>query len=130
MSALAMILTATMAVVGNGPEKVSDEVEQRLDLKGEWEGTWNTHLGKRFLIRLTPTEFHLDNGETTGVLRYPMSDEGNGKLRFRGRLGIYQQDGDRLLICLAKTRTNQRPTSFRIDEGQHLLLLHRVKLRK
>jgi len=39
-SAFAMILMATMAVPGNGPEKVSEEVEQRLDVSGEWEGVW------------------------------------------------------------------------------------------
>ena len=37
-SALAMILTAAMAVPASGPEKVSGEVEQGLDLRGEWEG--------------------------------------------------------------------------------------------
>jgi hypothetical protein len=35
--ALAMILAAGMTV-GNGPEKVSGEVKQKLDLRGEWEG--------------------------------------------------------------------------------------------
>ena len=39
-SALAMVLMAAMTVPGNGPEKVSGEVEKRLDLRGEWEGVW------------------------------------------------------------------------------------------
>lgn len=43
MSALAMILTAAIVVPGDVPEKVLGEIEQRLDLSGEWEGTWESH---------------------------------------------------------------------------------------
>ena len=39
MSALAMILMTAMVVPGKGPEKVSMEMEQGLDLSEEWEGT-------------------------------------------------------------------------------------------
>lgn len=131
MTALAMILTAAMADPGNGPDRVSAEMEQGLDLSGEWEGTWEFHRRESFRIKLTPTEFHIDKGESTAILRNPIIfDEGKNKLRLRGSLGIYQQDGDRLLICVGGAGINQCPTSFRIGDGQSLLSLHRVKPRK
>src|SRR5579875_2796846 len=38
MSALALILTAAMAVPGDGPEKMPGEIShKRLDLRGRWE---------------------------------------------------------------------------------------------
>jgi hypothetical protein len=42
MSALAMILVAAMGLPGDGSEKVSGEMEQGLDLRGTWEGTYST----------------------------------------------------------------------------------------
>jgi hypothetical protein len=44
-SALAMILTAAMAVPGNGPEKVSGEIEDGLNLGGKWEGILYHRMG-------------------------------------------------------------------------------------
>ena len=57
-SALAMILMTAMVVPGNGPEKVSGEVEQeqRLDLSGEWEGTI-TYGGKAVGATLSNFQF-------------------------------------------------------------------------
>jgi hypothetical protein len=46
MSTLAMILTAAMAVPGDGSEKVSGElVEEKLDLRGQWRGTLYSRPG-------------------------------------------------------------------------------------
>jgi hypothetical protein len=35
-----LVLMMAMVVPGNGPEMVSGEVEQRLDLHGKWKGAW------------------------------------------------------------------------------------------
>ena len=59
-------------------------------------------------------------------------DDGGGILHGRwfgsasGIHGIYPQDGTRLLLCFCE-RPSRRPTSFFADNGQHLLILHRVK---
>jgi hypothetical protein len=95
-SALAIILAAGMAV-GNGPEKVSGEREQWLDLRGEWEGTLMHGIGQGSIL-IREGIWCLNN----------MTDEGRGELRVgRGEsrwLGIYRQDGDRLIICNREAR--------------------------
>ena len=62
MSALAMILTAVMAVPGNGPEKASGEIRQGLDLSGEWEGTLHSFDGKVYQVHLTRDRCRWDRG--------------------------------------------------------------------
>jgi hypothetical protein len=48
-----MILAAGMAVPGIGPEKVSGEMrEPRLDLRGEWKGTYGAKDGETASGRL------------------------------------------------------------------------------
>ena len=136
-SALAMVLTAAMAVPANGPEKVSGEVEQGLDLRGEWEGLlWKEQgdfiwVGYRDLVGVKGLSYR--EGELVYRRRFNVVDEGNGMLRATlgrmERLGIYQRQSDRLIICL-RDAENGRPTSFKGGNGQHLLILHRVKPRK
>jgi hypothetical protein len=119
-SAFAMVLVAAMAVPGIGPEKVSGEMDQGLDLRGEWEALWWNDEG---II----SWFCFD------ALCFDVVDEGRGKLRatmWQGRqLGIYQRQGDQLNICL-RDAEDGRPTSFKGGDGQDLFILHRVKPRK
>jgi hypothetical protein len=153
MSALAMILTGAMVVLGDGPEKVSGEVAktQRLDLRGRWEGSWTDENGTIFhattcgddkLIGTTPLRLKggCIEGEITFLKLSDVSDQGNGKLRGKWWFsedgespgwyqGIYRQEGDRLTICF-RNRPHPRPISFHAGDGQHLLILKRVKSRK
>ena len=135
-SALAMVLMVAMAVPGNGPEKVSGEVEQeRLDLRGEWRGELRSKshgvppmshevelAGGRVRLRA--------HGKTISDAPCQITDEGSGRLRIKVRhlesLGIYRWDGDRLTISY-KLNDLGWPNSFRVDEDQSLLILHRVK---
>ena len=61
-----------------------------------------------------------------------VTDEGRGRLRvrwaFRDHLGIYRQEGDRLLIAY-RDDFRGRPASFwpAAGEGHHLLILRRVR---
>jgi hypothetical protein len=137
MSALAMVLAAGMAL-GNGPEKVSGEMVQGLDLRGEWAGDWWLDTDKRYdVTKLGKSLFGLrmkSNGVRTATwLNVPdIVDEGHGRLRGRWDWrgveihGIYQQDGRRLVICFVEINRS-RPTSFLIEDGQCLLILRRVK---
>jgi hypothetical protein len=45
MSTLVLILAAGTTVPGSGPEKVSAEMVQGLDLRGEWEGAFDVPTG-------------------------------------------------------------------------------------
>lgn len=142
MSTLVLVLAAGITVSGNGPEMVSGKVEQRLDLSGEWKGTWQLPDGQ-----FTPafsTEQRIPgvpeggiivgeewDGRSIFIRRDSLIEEESGyfSLRFKGRrgsLGIYQQDGDRVVLCF-RIAGKGYPRSFRGGNGQHLLILHRVK---
>ena len=96
MSVYAIILIGLM--IGNGPGKVSWEMEQKLDLSGEWEGTWELGRGKiasAFVDPAGPAEEAgiiglIDSGFM--FIRVPsITDDGRGKLRIaegKGFLGI------------------------------------------
>jgi hypothetical protein len=125
-SALAMVLKAAMAVPGNGPRRVSEEMERGLDLSGGWEGT-NYYSN--------PTQhIALANGKITislaGEFPCKTRDEGRGRFRLTVRgfhyLGIYKWEGDTVILCV-RVESNGRPTSFKPGDDQHLLILHRVK---
>jgi hypothetical protein len=135
-SALAMILAAGMTVPGIGPERVSGEIEQGLDLPGDWEGLWWLD-GRVEIVRAVSDREVLGGvrmklGADPGIFFfiYDLTDEGNGRLRGKWNLsgihGIYQQDGEELVLCLGEI-TRSRPKSFRADDGQHLLILRRIK---
>jgi hypothetical protein len=59
-----------------------------------------------------------------------MTDEGGGRFLVAVSkvlyLGIAEQDGDRVILCIREAGEG-RPTSFRAGDGQHLLILHRVR---
>jgi hypothetical protein len=131
MSTFVMILTAAMAIPGNGPEKVLAEMEQGLDLSGEWEGTWQIAGGgfKRF---------SLSNGELAFwgfslPCRFYIEKQQRNRLRIQwaGRPypGIYERDDKRIRICLNVAEDGQ-PTTFELGDNRVILTLHRVKPRK
>ncbi len=137
MSSLAMVLAAGMAL-GSGPEKVSVEVERRLDLRGNWEGIGWLGEGVGRLGKLGPRVAmvrHDSQGkpglllqvEVGSVLAFkgPIIDEGEGRFRMNNLLGIYRVDDDCLVICFAFS--GRRPTCFRAGAGQCLVILRRVQ---
>ena len=137
-SALAMILAAGMTVPGDVPKEAMEEIEQGLDLRGRWEG---------FLFmgdKRKPWEVAIVIGseKKQGVASFDLRlllllgrvvDEGKGRFRASDKyavlediLGIYQQDGDRLMICY-RDASKGWPTSFLSCKDQSLVILHRVK---
>lgn len=139
MSALAIILTAAMAIPGNGPEMELGEVAetQRLDLSGEWEGLWEPGDGTIWQAELEDCRFEATRGNGPQVWfqvwEQHITDEGGARIRIEVgchvHLGIYKQQNDRIVVCYGK-HGQARPTSFRAVDGQSLLMLHRVKPRK
>jgi hypothetical protein len=128
MSALAMILAAGM-VMGGGPEKHSGEIaeSQRLDLRGEWEGTFldgpdsgNARLADGYLELW-------DESGAIELAQIQFIDEGRGKLRLtKGGdpvplPGSYKQENDRIIICFREDPK---------EDQQVILILRRVKLAK
>jgi hypothetical protein len=133
-SALAMVLTAAMAVPGNGPETVSAEMEQGLDLSGRWEGVYINADEGMMEARLRDGGIGLATGEGGSFIKSIFTDEGGGSVRFilndaAPYLGIYEQQEDDIVICFRFT-DDGRPTSIRVADGPYLLILHRVKPRK
>jgi hypothetical protein len=122
-SALAMVLMTAMTVPGNGPEKVSGEVEQRLDLSGEWEGTWRLGKGKLLDARLSGGNLTVQDNAILVMRTIRFLDEGNGKGRLSCGGGSfipatyeYKQSEDHVII------------SYSIGTGmdQHVTLLLRA----
>src|SRR5262245_46202881 len=108
-SALAMVLMAAMVVPGNGAEKVSWEMEQGLDLSGEWEGTfgskggqawtWNARLSSGILKCWDQQNRQRGQGQVRFV------DKGGGKVSvgFGDKPlffhhGTYKQESDLIVI--------------------------------
>jgi hypothetical protein len=130
MTTLVLVLAAGMAVPGIGPEKVSGEIEQGLDMRGEWRGTlrdsrddWKTaDLATLRGDKLTLPAYN--NGFV-----FEITDEGKGRIRILWGidvfLGIYDQRGDYLVFSFRKEKYG-RPASFKAEHGR-LLILHRVK---
>lgn len=136
MSALAMLLTVAMVVPEDGPEKVSGEMVRGLGLSGEWQGVlyhWGeTYKGRGWIHEDGEFAFiyrkfgNIPFAAPAGLVQ----NEANGHIRIGEYMGIYEQHGDRLWMCLRVD--GHQPTSFRIvnDNAQYLLILHRVKPRK
>jgi hypothetical protein len=133
MSTLVMALAAGLTL-GSSPEPVSMEFEQRLDMRGEWEGTekgtcivGKPYSGEILLVgQMMTLTCRVGDGLAITKKSCKFVDEGPGTLRTPWGLGIYRQNGDRLLICFSKDG-RPRPTSFRAGNGQVLLTLRRVK---
>jgi hypothetical protein len=136
MSTLVLVLVTTMAVPGSGPEMVSGEMEQGLDLRGKWKGTLHLEPHRVKSVEVWPdgdwSEIHTK--DEPGFYRVKTRNEGGGRvsLNFSDEvvfLGIYRQDGDHTIICF-RVEGEGRPISFQAGDSQHLLILHRVKPRK
>lgn len=135
-STLAMILATGMTVPGIGPEKVSGEIEQRLDLRGKWEG-YHFLLGGEFCrVKLQGEELRVELSDGRYVTHeIEFTDKGRGSVHiilavggvvtFRYR-GVYRYEGDRLVICYGKPGIS-KDTSFSAEIGQHFLIIRRVK---
>ena len=129
MSTLVIVLMAAMAVPGNGPEMVSGELEQGLDLSGEWEGTlaYESKVNHVTLNDFTLVEFQWSR---LSISNLKVQDEGQGRFhgiegRFR-YVGIYEWRGETLILCYREA-SKGRPTSFQARDAQYVLILHRVK---
>lgn len=130
MSTLAMILTVAMVVPASGPEKVSGAVakSQRLDLSGVWKGTARTKCGASYRVRIDPKVMFFESEEKTmGLSTSNLIDQGDGKLLFKGCLGLYRCKDDLLLICVGDVKN--RPPSIGVECGL-TFILHRVKPRE
>ena len=137
MSTLVMVMAAGM-MPGDGPEKVSGEIVQGLDMRRLWEGLWIDSDGIWRKAELNLRECELigerlpgqipgDISQTLGFLS--IKDDGAGHIRLGDDLGIYNQDNTCLIICFRDHRKGY-PTSFRGGNGQNLLILRRVRTRK
>jgi hypothetical protein len=133
MSTLVLVLAAGMTIPGDVPKEVSWEVEQGLDLRGQWEGVWYWPCGMNDNMTLCRGTLTLG---ACGPLRTSnIVDEGGGLCRLSAHgwvmPGIYQQQSDRVIICFRRMYSREdkdkRPTSFQRTSEQHLLILHRVK---
>jgi hypothetical protein len=125
MSALAMILTAAIVAPGDGPEKVSGEMQPlRLDLRGEWEFECEG-------LTLSPM-----NGEGL-IRRLRIQDEGGGRLRMTvpqfGKInvfvpytGTYGQEKDRVLIHF-HISAEKGSAVYRDNLKQGCIILKRLK---
>lgn len=139
MSTLVLALTAVMAVPASGPASESGETEQALDLRGNWRGTWVYAESGYYDVAFNGTKFLIgtnDENEVVFIDSSALVDEGRGKCHGAWYSsesgwvrGIYQQDQDRLMLCFRDGR-QPRPRSFRARDGQHLIILRRVKAGK
>lgn len=131
MSTLVLVLATAMAVPGSGPEMVSDEVEQGLDLSGEWEGRWQISEGGGKHIDLS--NGMLSFWDFSLPSRFQIQNQTGNRLciQWSGRpyLGIYKRCDDRILICL-RVAEDGPPTSFGFGEDRVILTLRRVKPQK
>jgi hypothetical protein len=132
MSAFLLTLAAGMAL-GDGPSARSSEVEQRLDLSGEWRGSWIDDHGHFFEVRTFGKRLLADDGLGNMIALYTSSfeDGGGGRFAIVIRMqvfyhGIYKWDNGYLFLCFCETK-RECPVSFRGGDGQELLRLRRVK---
>jgi hypothetical protein len=127
MSALAMILTAALAVSGSGPEKVSGEieVERALDLASRWEGVCY-HPNGQYEAGLIGGQLADLRGGLPAFFSEKVVDQGRGHLRInvagRNCLGIYRQDESTLMIRY-RDACHGYPTSFAVG---NVFILRRV----
>ena len=130
-SALAMVLTAAMVVPASGPEMVSGEIEDRLDLSGAWEGTMLDESGSVFLVCYGEGLLQVGMPGITFTTPFEPIEEGHGRFRLNDGqlpvLGIYKWESGRVFICRGYPG-KARPPSFHVGIEQHsLIILHRVQ---
>jgi hypothetical protein len=138
MGTLTMALAAAL-LAGSGPEKVSGETVQRVDLRGAWSGTWQDWDGSHRNATLYndgvqyPSERGL-TGKSAGddhILFIPVDwivDDGNGRFHILhwGQLGVCEIQGDQLSLCFGPASRGY-PRALQGGSGQNLILLHRSR---
>jgi hypothetical protein len=134
-SALAMVLMAAIAIPGNGPEKVSGEMVQELDLSGKWEGTFRLD---DFLIgaEMTAGILNIKEGFLPETNPLRVINEGDGRLCLMEMeqdrvfaLGIYMWERHCVIFHI-RADEKGRPLSFDDVRDTCIYNLHRVKPRK
>jgi hypothetical protein len=132
MNSVLVLMAAVTVVPASGPEIVSGETEQGLDLRGEWEGVlcdkWGGFCPVRMTTEVLVGQYSSNSGAYIRILT-DVRDEGGGKFSMKGWRGIYRQDGPHLSFCFRGDSLGH-PTDFRGGNGQTLAILHRVKPRK
>jgi hypothetical protein len=133
MSAYMMVLAVAM-LLRSGPAQMSDQIAPGLDLRGEWEGTWDSATDGPWRISVSITGL-FPQPNASPVIPWEIQDEGGGRLRIKFRdtgdvyLGIYRQERKQTLICLGRV-ADGRPVSFGVSRKQDLLTLHSAWPRK
>jgi hypothetical protein len=132
-SALAMVLMAAMTVPGSGPEKVSSDVDERLNLGGQWTVTYHCVSGQtdEWVAIVEGGHFKLRSKDKTLTINFgEVQDEGRGNIRWTGGprelLGIYRRYGDRVIISFREASTG-RPKYFNTEKDQDIIILDRGK---
>jgi hypothetical protein len=132
-SALTIVLMATMAVPGNGPEMVSAKAVEGLDLRGEWSGVvvW---LGRaRPVVLSGGTLWWRRKGSVELWSIDNIKDDGDGKFRLEwdgySTNGIYEQRLDTVLMWYS-SNSEESAAVFKSGINRLFLILHRVKPRK
>lgn len=142
MPSLLFFLSVTTIIPSSGTEKTLAEIDQGLDLRGQWTGVWC--LGKdNILVASLWSGIARENKGDVYQLRgignkfellcrfESLVDEGSGKCHFHSSyngkhyLGIYRREGEKIILCFQEVRYG-RPRIFRVSEFSELLVLRRV----
>jgi uncharacterized protein (TIGR03067 family) len=130
-----IILAAGLAVAADTPKGAAKEL-------AKLQGTWNvvavevdgqrlpaeTTKGWKLVIKDNKYTFEAGKASTEGTYRLdpaktPKAIDAtrtNGPDKGKTLLGIYQLDGDRLLMCFAEPGQKNRPASFVLKKGAGL----------
>jgi hypothetical protein len=133
MSGIMMALVAGMALGSDAIGRKSMDVEQRLCIEGDWEGTWKESVPSRIrIIRVRPGNMDVIMGPNEFVT-FPImwGDEGMGRCQMTKSSAvvfncIYKRETGRLIICLLRTEIGM-PMGFHPIDGQSLLILKPAK---
>jgi hypothetical protein len=120
-----MVLAAAMTVPGSGPEKVSWEMEQGLDLRGRWEGTWETREWQRKVVFSGGKLKMYSNVETESDCVFTDAGSAAVVMELDGLTyrGTYRIEGDKIVF---RVRFTPRRTVL-AKSRRIILTLHRVK---
>lgn len=138
MLIIEMMLICTMNCA-DCPRTVSSDMkyeQQPLNLRGQWKGTWRHAQGFVMPASLSASE----DGRIMGILDAgvifihvdSIIDEGEGTFRIKegkGFVGIYKVRKESIALCF-RPSVQGYPRVFRGGDGQHLLILRRIKTEK
>lgn len=145
MAELFMVLI--VGVVANPClEFACEDASVKLSVDAEkWEGTWEgggiewiewprRRDTPKFQVRMETNSIVLRDDKIATGMQYRWIDEGKSRCRivfvFIGRqivcLGVYKREAGCLVVCLADVNKG-RPTVFRAEQEQALIIIRRVK---